>query len=307
MSTSPARMRRRLALVGMAMAVLLVSACQPGPGPRYLLNGDTLPSGGSLTAAGGNALLTMEPSGDLVARINGWVVWTSRTSGNPGARLEMRTQGTLAVVSTKGATLWSSGTFGNGAWADLGDDGNLVVRGVDWQPFWANGVSAVDGSRLPASQRFVSPQQVTLTKMYEGYTSGTPYNDVYQNCTVGYGHLIHTGACTDADRAKTWDADALFATDVTEHERRLKSSLGSVPMTQREFDALWDFVFNRGSISAKTSPSTYAAMTANPPRYGDVPAILRANGDTLIKGLCNRRYDEAQTFAGGDYARNYVC
>jgi GH24 family phage-related lysozyme (muramidase) len=301
------RPRRRLALMGVAVAILLVSACQPGPGPQNLGNGDTLPSGGSLVAAGGNALVTMDPGGNLIARINGVVVWTSNTAGNPGARLVMRSQGSLAVVSSRGYTLWASPTYASGAWTQLGDDGNLVVRGTDRQPLWANGVSLVNGSRLPASQRFVSPQQVTLTKMWEGFTSGVPYNDVFQNCTVGYGHLIHLSPCTDADRAQAWDADALFAADVTEHERRLKSSLGTVPMSQREFDALWDYVFNRGSITASTSPAVYAAMTANPPRYADVPGILQANGRTLIKGLCDRRYDEAQTFAGGDYARNAVC
>lgn len=308
MSDRTPRLRRSLVLVGLALVVLASAACQPVLGASTLANGATLASGSSLLANSGTALLTMQSDGNLVLKIDGTSLWTTHTASNSGAKLLMRTNGSLAVVATDGTTLWSTpAQYAVGAYAELGDDGNLVVRGVQTQPLWANGISTVGSTRITASQRHISSQQVTLTKMYEGYSGKVPYNDVFNNCTVGYGHLIHLGPCTDTDRATTWDADALFATDVLEHERRLKSTLGTVPMTQREFDALWDYVFNRGSLTATNSPDIYVAMTASPPRYADVPGYLQANGRPLIRGLCNRRYDEADTFGGGGYDRTSVC
>lgn len=301
-------LRRSLVLVGLALVIVASAACQPTVVNPKLLSGTTLASGKSLTSNAGRNVLTMQTDGNLVLRINGTAMWSTKTAGNSGAELVMNTTGALAVVSTDGTTLWATPT-GNAtsAYAQLGDDGNFVVRGSQTQPLWANGISTAPSTRTTASLRHISTQQVTLTKMYEGYLGKLPYNDVFNHCTVGYGHLIHLGPCTDTDKAKTYDPDALFASDVLEHERRLKSSLGTVPMSQREFDALFDYVFNRGSLTATNSPNTYAAMTDSPPRYADVPGYLEANGRTLIRGLCNRRYDEADTFRGGGYDRSSVC
>ena len=324
-------MRPRRALVGalVALAALGIVACEPLPPTgtttttpggtttttrpvskdNRLTNGATLASGQALASPSGRFTIAMQADGNLVERTPaGRALWTSRTSGNTGAKLVMRSDGTLLIASTANKTLWSTPTSGvKSATVDLGDDGNFVLRGSVGQPYWANGASAATTARLPASQRFTSPQQVTLTKIYEGLVAVSPYLNANGNCTVGYGHLIRMGACTAADKAKKWDADALFAADVTEHENRLKSSLGTAPVDQREFDTLWDYVFGRGSITAKTSPSMYAAMSATPPKYAAVPGILEANGDTLIKGLCNRRYDEARIFEGGNYTRTSTC
>lgn len=302
--------RRRLALVAGALAVLATTACEPLPTTlppsNVIKSGAVLASGTSLASPSGRFKLVMQGDGNLVERSpSGRSLWTTKTPGNAAAKLVMRSDGVLLVQTTAGKTVWSTPTSGvRGATANFGDDGNFVVKGTAGQPVWANGMSAAPATRAPISERHTSPQQVTLTKMYEGLVATTPYYNAYGNCTVGYGHLIRLGACTSADKAKKWDADALFAADVVEHENRLKSSLGSVPVTQREFDTLWDYVFGHGSITAKTSPKMYAAMSASPPRYVDVPPILRENGDTLLRGLCYRRYDEADVFTGGFYDRN---
>jgi GH24 family phage-related lysozyme (muramidase) len=252
----------------------------------------------------------MQTDGNLVERSpSGRAMWTSKTPNNPGAKLVMRVEGVLAIVSTTGKTLWYTPTYGaRGARLEIADDANVVVRGTAGQPWWANGASGADGTRLPVSQRHTSSHQVTLTKIYEGLVGTTPYHNANGNCTVGYGHLIRLGACTSNDLAKTWDVDALFADDVADHEHRLASSLGSLMVTQREYDTLWDYVFGRGSLTATTSPKMYAALTASPVKYADVPVILRENGDIQsLTGLCDRRYDEADVFAGGMYDRSYSC
>lgn len=305
------RVARRITAVAAAgLAFSAVTACQPpAPTTNRMVSGATLASGQVLYSPSRAFHLSMQSDGNLVLRsARGFTYWSTKTSANPGGSLVMRTSGELAVESRSGRTLWSTPTGGiKGATVELGDDADLVVKGVPGQPVWANGVSTVDASRALASTRHTSTHQVVLTKLYEGFVAETPYLNASGNCTVGYGHLIHAGSCTSADTAKQWDGDALFDADVTEHERRLKSSLGNVAMTQREFDALWDYVFNRGSLTATSSPSMYAAMSANPPKYAEVPAILRANGNTLVRGLCDRRYDEADVFIGGRYDRSYVC
>lgn len=287
-----------------AAIVLVLAACQPLPaGSNKVASGATLAAGQVLWSPDLTFRITMQADGNLVERSrSGRVWWTSSTIGNPGAKLVMRADGVLAIQTPGGRIVWSTPTNGvRGATVELGNDANFVVKGTAGQPVWANGISAADSSRRPASERTTSTHQVVLTKIYEGFVAVAPYLNSGGNCTVGYGHLIRPGGCTTADRAARWDADALFAADVAEHERRLKFSLGSVPMSQREFDAVFDYIFNRGSLTATTSPQMYAALTSNPPRYADVVAILRANGDTLMRGLCDRRYVEAALFAGGGY------
>lgn len=298
---------RRVGALALAVAALAgVTACEP---TNRVANGRTLASGAVVHSPGQAFRFEVQTDGNLVLRKAGaQALWTSKTTGHPGATLTMRTNGVLALVSKDGRTVWTTPTYGvNGASLEVQADGNLVVEGTAGQPVWATGTSLADGTRRPLTERTTSSHQVTLTKMYEGYSAATPYANSSGNCTVGYGHLIHTGPCTAADRAKTWDADALFAADVKEHERRIKSSLGAVPVTQREFDTLFDYAFNRGSITATSSPKIYAAMTARPPRYAAVGAALREAGDNSIRGLCNRRYDEAEVFEGGRYDRTSWC
>jgi GH24 family phage-related lysozyme (muramidase) len=314
-TSPPALGRHAAALVVAGLALIATAACDPtpdqvGPAATALASGASIRSGGQIVSPSGRFRLVMQTDGNLVERSpSGRALWTSKTTNNAGAKLLMRSDGILLVQTTTGRTIWSTPTSGvRGARAELGDDANLVVRGTAGNPVWANGTSAASGTRLPVSDRHTSSQQVTLTKIYEGLVGVAPYNNANSNCTVGYGHLIHMDPCTTADRSKTYNVDALFAADVTEHERRLASSLGHLPVSQREYDTLWDYVYGRGSLTASTAPNMYAALTDDPIRYADVPGILRANGDIQsLRGLCDRRYDEAEVFAGGPYDRTYTC
>lgn len=291
-----------------AAIVLALAACEP-PGANVLASGQTLASGATLRSPDGRYALTVQVDGNVVLRDpNRKVLWSTGTPNNPGARLVMRTSGSLALLSSANAVVWSTPTsYAPGATAALGNDANLVVTGTAGQPLWASGSSAYSGARVAASKLTTSTQMRTLMKMYEGYVGEHPYYDSNGNCTVGYGHLIRLGTCTSADKEATYDIEALFVADVTAHENRLKSSLGSVAMNQHEFDALSDYTYGRGSLTATSAPNLYAAMTAVPPRYADVPGIFRDAGDASIKGLCNRYYDRAEIFAGGRYDKSSHC
>ena len=288
-----------------AVGALVLTGCKPA---HRLHAGEALAAGQEKRSPNGFYRLGVQGDGNAVLRtVDGSALWSSRTAGNGGARLVMRQGGDLVVQRASGSIAWTTYTGVDGSVADLGDDGNLVVYGPSRQPTWATGTSLVGDGRLPASQRSVSSHQRVLTKIYEGYRGSRPYRDSNGHCTVGYGHLIRYGACWASDLSRSWDPEALFAADVAEHERRLKQSLGSVPMSQREYDALFDYVFNRGSITASSSPGIYAAMTASPPRYGDVAPLLEANGNAQASGLCDRRHDEAEVFRGGRYDRDRRC
>ncbi|MFD8932809.1 hypothetical protein ACFV0X_48905, partial [Streptomyces mirabilis] len=79
--------------------------------------------------------LVMQTDGNLVMyrKRDGAAIWSSRTSGHPGAYAIMQTDGNLVIYTStggpgKGGTLWSTRTYGNpGAYAVMQDDGNLVV------------------------------------------------------------------------------------------------------------------------------------------------------------------------------------
>ncbi|GAA1953389.1 trypsin-like serine protease [Kitasatospora viridis] len=85
-----------------------------------------------------STVLEMQPDGNLVLyrKSDGVPLWSSKTSGNPGAWLAMQADGNVVVyrAGASGGTgaLWASGTFWSpGAYLKLQDDGNLVVYKKD--------------------------------------------------------------------------------------------------------------------------------------------------------------------------------
>ncbi|MFF2821307.1 RHS repeat-associated core domain-containing protein, partial [Kitasatospora cineracea] len=106
---------------------------------RTIASGTTLASG--TVTASNNARLIMQADGNLVLyQIDtGRPVWSSDTSGHPGATATMQTDGNLAVTDTTGTVLWSSNTAGNtGAIAKVQDDGNFVLYNTAGTALWSS-------------------------------------------------------------------------------------------------------------------------------------------------------------------------
>ncbi|MFE2346063.1 DUF6531 domain-containing protein [Kitasatospora cineracea] len=106
---------------------------------RTIASGTTLASG--TVTASNNARLIMQADGNLVLyQIDtGRPVWSSDTSGHPGATATMQTDGNLAVTDTTGTVLWSSNTAGNtGAIAKVQDDGNFVLYNTTGTALWSS-------------------------------------------------------------------------------------------------------------------------------------------------------------------------
>jgi hypothetical protein len=93
--------------------------------------------------------LVMQADGNLVAYLStgrqpyGPAVWSSNTSGHPGAYAVMQDDGNLVVQAPGGVVLWSTGTSGHpGAYAEFQTDGNLVVYLPSGSAAWSTGTYA---------------------------------------------------------------------------------------------------------------------------------------------------------------------
>jgi RHS repeat-associated protein len=168
----------------------------------------------------------------------------------------------------------------------------------------------------------VSFRGIEFIKAEEGLRT-MPYNDLGKNqgnCTIGYGHLIHLGVCTQADFGQypagiTPDAaEQLLFGDVYEKAVFPIKFLVSVPLAQKEFDALTDFTFNLGAGNSLASlqagrglASTTLLRVLNLGYYSAVPAEFsrfKFSGGVVIPALVRRRNDEAYQWITGIYFAN---
>lgn len=145
-----------------------------------------------------------------------------------------------------------------------------------------------------------------LIRDSEGF-SPTPYNDPAGHATIGYGHLLHLGPVTAADRAK-WgsiseaEGRALLDKDIGEVEAQVKS-LVKVPITQGQLNALVSFGFNLGTgqgglggstLLRKLNEGDYAGAQKE---FGRWVKATDQNGNLVtLPGLVTRRANEAALF-----------
>lgn len=115
-----------------------------------LKGGSIIPSGTSLTSS--SVRLTMQADGNLVltALASGKTLWSSATSGNPGAYAQFGTDGNLAVYTASGTSKWSTGlTATTGATLQIRNDSTLAVVASDgstalWKQGTAGAIPAAD-------------------------------------------------------------------------------------------------------------------------------------------------------------------
>lgn len=100
---------------------------------NQLVEGQTLPGGGSFRSTTNGFLATMQGDGNFVVRnADGSPRWATATRV-PGSRLLMRIDGSIAVVAPDAQVLWQSGKTGVGVERlVLGTDGYLKVYSGTW-------------------------------------------------------------------------------------------------------------------------------------------------------------------------------
>lgn len=162
----------------------------------------------------------------------------------------------------------------------------------------------------------LSPAGAAFIGSFEGFVA-TPYNDQGQNATIGFGHLLHYGPVTDADRRR-WDSltraqgARLLQHDATAALYAIERAV-SVPLTQYQVDALCSFVYNCGGASLDGMVGRY--VNARPRLYNPVKrkawrtevatAMLAWDhvGGQVSQGLLRRRQAEGYLFLTGRYDR----
>ncbi|MFC9810898.1 FG-GAP-like repeat-containing protein [Streptomyces virginiae] len=117
-------------------------------GPQFQIDGvpgARIPSGTTLQSgqeySSGNAKLVMKSDGNLVMLSkDGKQLWATGTGGNPGATARMQSDGSFIVLSADAkTTLWSTKTSTPGSYAMLQPRGVLVVYTASGQSLWSSG------------------------------------------------------------------------------------------------------------------------------------------------------------------------
>lgn len=162
-----------------------------------------------------------------------------------------------------------------------------------------------DNSEFPASAP-ISQASATQTSQqgrdnianFEGVRYAA-YSDIGGNLTIGIGHLIHPGDGLNAQSVLTdTQVMTLFGNDLANAENTVKTYV-TVPLSQGQFDALVDFVFNVG-VGAFASSSLLKLINA---RYYDVAADEFKKwiyaGKQILPGLVTRREADANLWLYG--------
>jgi GH24 family phage-related lysozyme (muramidase) len=117
---------------------------------------------------------------------------------------------------------------------------------------------------------------------------------------VGVGHLIGDGKTLPDEWNRTFTLEevyAILAKDVARFERGVERFI-TVPLTQGEFDCCISFAFNLGLGTLQRS--TFRTKLNRGDKEGAIESLLKYNkaGGKVLKGLDNRRKDEAAMFRG---------
>ncbi len=146
----------------------------------------------------------------------------------------------------------------------------------------------------------LSSNGLQFIAMHEGFRPQL-YDDAGGHCTIGYGHLVHTGTCNGGEPAdfkagitQTQGIEILNS-DVQIAVKAVNSKV-IVQLNQNQFDAMVSFTFN---IGAGGFSGSTVLNVLNAGKYENVPTELNRyvkSGGKQIQGLVNRRKDEGVLF-----------
>lgn len=126
--------------------------------------------------------------------------------------------------------------------------------------------------------------------------------------TIGYGH---TGS--DVRRGVVWteaQAEAVFDRDLAKFEDGVNRLVGSAPTSQNQFDALVSLAYNIGldedadTIAEGLGDSSLlkAHLAGDYAKAKSKFSAWRFNDGREMRGLVNRRNEEAKVYGGGTWA-----
>ncbi len=198
----------------------------------------------------------------------------------------------LAPVLPSSQQIIQIGT-GNGVTPDVP---NAPVSSSTMQFPNANLQTWASNPQMP-QYMLTSPSGRAFTQQQEGYRT-TPYRDIAGNWTVGYGHKITSSDGISLTQSLDQSTiNSLFDGDISTAES-IVQQLVNVPLTQGQFDALVDFVFNLGR--ARLAGSTLLRYL-NAGNYAAAAQEFNKwvyAGPQVVSALVSRRAGEAQMFVG---------
>ncbi len=147
----------------------------------------------------------------------------------------------------------------------------------------------------------ISAGGVEFISGHEGFRSEL-YNDPAGHCTIGFGHLVHLGECTEEDQEQypegvTREEALELLRDDSQTACDAINDLVDVHLNQNQFDALASFIYNvgRGNFASST-----LLTRLNVGAYDEVPDQLNLwtrSGGTELPGLVRRRQEEGEMFS----------
>jgi lysozyme len=159
---------------------------------------------------------------------------------------------------------------------------------------------------MPATNTTLDLSDAGLKRIaaYEGWRADL-YEDVAHHATIGYGHLVHLGPITAADRSGPFGKGIsqqqgldLLRSDVKRMVDAVRQRV-SVPLNQNQFDALVSFTFNVGAgafggstLLKRLNAADYAGAAGEFGKW-------TKSGGKVFAGLVRRRTEEAALFRGG--------
>lgn len=153
--------------------------------------------------------------------------------------------------------------------------------------------------------RTLSAAGARLIAEFEGFSAHL-YDDPAGHCTIGYGHLVHRGACdgsepTELKKGLTKSEARQLLREDARPAGNAVNALVKVPLSQPQFDALTSFVYNLGAGSLAESQ---LLRRLNNGEYDAVPEELAKwvnAGGKRLEGLVRRRRTEGEVFATERY------
>ena len=139
-----------------------------------------------------------------------------------------------------------------------------------------------------------SDKAYALIRRFEG-KSNKAYQDSAGVWTIGYGH---TGGVVKGQTISDDEVERLLAEDVAVAENAVNAQ--NLNLTQDQFDALVDFMFNlgAGNFQKSTLLKKLKADPNDPTIYNEFLRWVYAGGVKLL-GLVRRRTDEANLYFTG--------
>jgi lysozyme len=151
--------------------------------------------------------------------------------------------------------------------------------------------------------REVSERGLQLTKKSEGW-SARLYNDAASYCTIGYGHLVRKAPCNGRESPEflaglTQTRGTEILIDDMKTARATVTSAVTVDLTDGQFAALVDFVFNVGSRNFRDSTLLDVVNTDQTDRVAGQFRRWVLAGGKVWPGLKTRREAEVVLFFEG--------